>query len=103
MVPRHLSFLLEIKITIISPSPSLFLSLSLSLSPSLPPSLFLFISLTDEEGVCTLFTGQREREREGAREKEGERVVCTRSSFSELHAKAESADMLTVQLVSQYM
>ncbi len=56
MMPRHLSFLLEIKITIISPFPSPFitlslslplyhsLSLSLSLFLSLPPSLFLSLS-----------------------------------------------------------
>jgi len=80
-VPRHLSF----QITILS----LFLSLSLSLS--LPPSLFL--SLASKEGVRTLLTGQREREREIGRghtlftgqreregkiesEKDGERVAC---------------------------
>jgi len=36
---------------------------------SLPPSL----SLPGEEGVRTLFTGQREREREGGRDKERDR------------------------------
>jgi hypothetical protein len=53
-VPRHPSFLLKIKITILAPSFSLSLSLSLS--------------LTGEEVVHTLFTSQRERKREGERE-----------------------------------
>ncbi len=49
----------------LSLSLSLLLSLSLHLSPSLPLSVFLSLSLslTGEEGVRTLFTGQRERER----------------------------------------
>ncbi len=49
---------------------SLSFSLSLSLSLSLPPffSLSLCLSLTGEEGVRTLLTGQRERERERERE-----------------------------------
>jgi hypothetical protein len=52
MVPRHPSFLLKIKIV-------------------LDISLFLSLSLTGEEVVRTLFTGQREREREkeGGRER----------------------------------
>ncbi len=75
-VPRHPSFLLKIKITIrdnwntysTSLSLSLFLTLSLFLSLSLPlslclplshtlsASLSLYLSLTGEEGVHTLFT-----------------------------------------------
>jgi hypothetical protein len=55
-VPRHPSFLLKIKITI------------LDNSPSLPPSLSLSLSLTVQEGVRTLFTGQIERERKRERE-----------------------------------
>jgi len=78
-VPRHPSFLLKTKITILDNSPSLFLSLSLPLS------------LTGDEGVRTLFIGQREREieRKRERDKEGgrkkaESVACSkRSSFSQ--------------------
>ncbi len=65
-----------------------------SLSPSLFLSLSLSLSLTGEEGVCTQFTSQRERERywerEGGREretgrereKERETVACTWFSLS---------------------
>ncbi len=55
---------------------SLSPSFSLSVSPSLPPSfsLSLSLSLTGEEGVRTLFTGQRERERERERGRERECV-----------------------------
>jgi hypothetical protein len=52
---------------------------------SLPLFISLSLSLTSEQGVHTLFTGQREREREGVKEwkrgrereseKEGEREV----------------------------
>jgi hypothetical protein len=51
------------------PALSAFSPISLSLPLYLSPSLSLFISLslslTDEEGAHTLFTGQRERKREG--------------------------------------
>jgi len=51
---------------------SLSLPLSLSLPPSFSLSLSLYIShlfsLTDEEGVRTFFTGQREMKRKGERE-----------------------------------
>jgi hypothetical protein len=46
-VPRHPSFLLKIKITILD---IFYISLSLSLYLSLSPSVYL----TGEEGVCTL-------------------------------------------------
>ncbi len=48
-MPRHPSFLLKIKITILS----------------------LSLPLTGEEGVRTLFTGERERERTGERKNRG--------------------------------
>jgi hypothetical protein len=54
----------------------------ISLSLFLPLSL----SLTGEDGVHTLFTGQREREREIKREKEGER---------ELHASGKCGHALS--------
>ncbi len=63
----------------LSLSPTLFLSRFISLPPSfslsLSLSLFisLFLSLTGEEGVRTLFTGQRQRQREREREIEKER------------------------------
>ncbi len=77
-MPRHLSFLLKIKITI--------LDISLSLSFSL--------SLTGEEGVRTLFTGQREREiKRGGRERKrkGEREKKRESC---MHVQAETAGVL---------
>jgi hypothetical protein len=66
-VPRHPSIQKPYSSSL-SPSFSLSLSLSLSLSRS----------LTGEEGVRTLFTSQREREREQQTEKErgGESVAC---------------------------
>jgi hypothetical protein len=54
-VPRHPSFLLKIKITMLDIFYiSLSLPLSLSFSLSLSLSLSLYLSLTDEEGVGTL-------------------------------------------------
>ncbi len=79
-MPRHPSYLLKIKITILdifysSLSLSLFLFLSLSLHPSFSLSLSLF--LTGEEGVCTLASIKyahtyplHQSERERGRERE---------------------------------
>jgi hypothetical protein len=82
-VPRQPLFLLKIKMTILDNSFTLFLSLSpflslyfsLSLFISFYLSLFLSLSLslTGEEGVHTLFTGQRKRDRERGRERKRER------------------------------
>jgi hypothetical protein len=60
----------------LSPSlyPSLFLSLSFSISLSL--------SLTGEEGVRTLFTGQRERDKERERVRKRERELHEHASLS---------------------
>jgi hypothetical protein len=48
------------------------LSPTFLLSLSLPPSLFISLSLTSELGAHTLFTSQREREREREKESENE-------------------------------
>jgi hypothetical protein len=61
-VPRHPSFLLKIKITI--------LSLSLPLSYSLSPSFLLFLSLWRVKRVCAPCSPVRERERDRERERE---------------------------------
>ncbi len=108
-MPRHQSFLLKIKITILSPSLSLSLFLSLSLSPSLFLTLSFFLSLSlplshsfslslslpfspsfSLSHTPSSPVRERELEREREREKEGERVACTHPSFSQLHTQVRA-------------